>query len=234
MNGNVKKAKRKSSDKIKRNEDEKQRLRKKLKFDINKKVNRKKDIIFNIGSKGFTLIELIATIAIIAIISTIAIISVTSLINSTREKSLQTAYSSLKETAVTLSKELPEDYWNFYKDKDGNLDTNFYVSCVSVKDMKNEVYYKDDAFDNIFNKNIENNTFVIVKKDASSKVIVSSEIDNKGYCSSGSFNNANLKVKSYTPSTITVEAIVVLILDINMYIHIQIKVLERSLEICLV
>ena len=206
MNGNVKKAKRKSSDKIKRNEDEKQRLRKKLKFDINKKVNRKKDIIFNIGSKGFTLIELIATIAIIAIISTIAIISVTSLINSTREKSLQTAYSSLKETAVTLSKELPEDYWNFYKDKDGNLDTNFYVSCVSVKDMKNEGYYKDDAFDNIFNKNIENNTFVIVKKDASSKVIVSSEIDNKGYCSSGSFNNANLKVKSYTPSTITVEA----------------------------
>ena len=35
MNGNVKKAKRKSSDKIKRNEDEKQRLRKKLKFDKN-------------------------------------------------------------------------------------------------------------------------------------------------------------------------------------------------------
>ncbi len=202
MNGNVKKAKRKSSDKIKRNEDEKQRLRKKLKFDINKKVNRKKDIIFNIGSKGFTLIELIATIAIIAIISTIAIISVTSLINSTREKSLQTAYSSLKETAVTLSKELPEDYWDIDKEK------NYYVSCVSVKDMKNEGYYKEDDFNNDFSRKgkIADETFVIVKKDMDSKVIISSEIDDKDYCSSGSFNNANLKVKSYTPSTITVEA----------------------------
>ena len=202
MNGNVKKAKRKSSDKIKRNEDEKQRLRKKLKFDINKKVNRKKDIIFNIGSKGFTLIELIATIAIIAIISTITIISVTSLINSTREKSLQTVYSSLKETAVTLSKELPEDYWDIDKEK------NYYVSCVSVKDMKNEGYYNKDDFNNDFSRKgkIADETFVIVKKDMDSKVIISSEIDDKGYCLSGSFNNANLKVKSYTPSTITVEA----------------------------
>ena len=202
MNGNVKKAKRKLNNRIKRNEDEKQRLRKKLKSDIKKKVNRKKDIIFNIGSKGFTLIELIATIAIIAIISTITIISVTSLINSTREKSLQTAYSSLKETAVTLSKELPEDYWDIDKEK------NYYVSCVSVKDMKNEGYYNKDDFNNDFSRKgkINDETFVIVKKDMDSKVIISSEIDDKGYCSSGSFNNANLKVKSYTPSTITVEA----------------------------
>ena len=197
MNGNVKKAKRKSSDKIKRNEDEKQRLRKKLKFDINKKVNRKKDIIFNIGSKGFTLIELIATIAIIAIISTIAIISITSLINSTREKSLQTAYSSLKETAATLSKELSDDYWD--------IDGNTYVSCVSVRDMKNEGYYKEDDFSNV--DGINDSTFVIVKKDMDSKVIISSEIDadDSKYCSNN-FNNANLKVKSYTPSTVTVEA----------------------------
>ena len=202
MNGNVKKAKRKLNNRIKRNEDEKQRLRKKLKSDIKKKVNRKKDIIFNIGSKGFTLIELIATIAIIAIISTITIISVTSLINSTREKSLQTVYSSLKETAVTLSKELPEDYWDIDKEK------NYYVSCVSVKDMKNEGYYNKDDFNNDFSRKgkIADETFVIVKKDMDSKVIISSEIDDKGYCLSGSFNNANLKVKSYTPSTITVEA----------------------------
>ena len=202
MDNNTKKIKRKLNNRIKRNEDEKQRLRKKLKFDINKKVNRKKDIIFNIGSKGFTLIELIATITIIAIISIITIISVTSLINSTREKSLQTAYSSLKETAVTLSKELPEDYWDIDKEN------NYYVSCVSVKDMKNEGYYKKDDFNNDFSRKgkINDETFVIVKKDMDSKVIISSEIDDKGYCLSGSFNNANLKVKSYTPSTITVEA----------------------------
>ena len=202
MDNNTKKIKRKLNNRIKRNEDEKQRLRKKLKSDIKKKINRKKDIIFNIGSKGFTLIELIATIAIIAIISIITIISVTSLINSTREKSLQTAYSSLKETAVTLSKELPEDYWDIDKEN------NYYVSCVSVKDMKNEGYYKKDDFNNDFSRKgkIDDETFVIVKKDMDSKVIISSEIDDKGYCSSGSFNNANLKVKSYTPSTITVEA----------------------------
>ena len=178
-------------------------LKKNLRFKYKKKLD--KDVVLNIGSKGFTLIELIATIAIISIISTVAIFSVTTLIKNSEEKSLQTTYSSLKETATILSKELPEDYWDFYRDKNGNVDTNFYVSCVSVKDMKNAGYYKDDDFDNKFNKNIEDKTFVIVKKDANSKVIVSSEIDENKYCSSNSFNNANLKVKSYTPSTITVE-----------------------------
>ena len=179
-------------------------LKKNLRFKYKKKLD--KDVVLNIGSKGFTLIELIATIAIISIISTVTIFSVTTLIKNSEEKALQTTYNSLKETAVTLSKELPEDYWNFYKDKDGNVDTNFYVSCVSVKDMKNEGYYKDDDFDNKFSKSIKDSTFVVVKKDANSKVIVSSEMDDEGYCSSNSFNNANLKVKSYTPSTITVEA----------------------------
>ena len=51
MDNNTKKIKRKLNNRIKRNEDEKQRLRKKLKSDIKKKINRKKDIIFNIGSK---------------------------------------------------------------------------------------------------------------------------------------------------------------------------------------
>ncbi len=179
-------------------------LKKNLRFKYRKKLD--KDVVLNINSKGFTLIELIATIAIISILSTVAVFSVTTLIKNSEEKSLQTTYSSLKETAVTLSKELPEDYWDFYRDKNGNIDTSFYVSCVSVKDMKNEGYYKDDDFDSKFNKKIEDDTFVIVKKDVNSKVIVSSEIDENKYCSSNSFNNANLKVKSYTPSTITVEA----------------------------
>ena len=165
------------------------KIKKKLKSNINKK-----NILFCIGSKGFTLIELIATIAIISIISTIAIFSVTTVIKNSKEKSLQTTYSSLKETGITLSKELSDEYWD--------IDNNYYISCVSVKDMKNNGYYKDSDFKDV--DDVDDNTFVVVKKDYDSKVIVSSEIDN-GYCRN-TFNTAKLKVKSYTHNTISVSA----------------------------
>ncbi len=161
---------------------------------------KKNNFIFSIGSKGFTLIELIATIAIISIISTITIFSISSLISSSKEKSLQTTYSSLKETGVALSKELSTEYWNIDKLDDDNY---IYTSCISVKDMKNNGYYKNDDFKNV--DNINDDTFVVVKKDYDSKTIISSEVDFDEYCSK-SFNTANLKVKSYTHSTISVSA----------------------------
>ncbi len=170
-----------------------------VKKNIKRKIKSNKNILFSIGSKGFTLIELIATIAIISIISTVAILSVTTLIKNSKEKSLQTTYSSLKETGVALSKELTDDYWEIDKLDDGNY---IYVSCVSVKDMKNNGYYKDSDFESV--DGISDKTFVIVKKDYDSKVITSSEIDDV-YCAK-SFNTANLKVKSYTHSTISVNA----------------------------
>ena len=161
---------------------------------------KKNNFIFSIDSKGFTLVELIATIAIISIISTITIFSISSLISSSKEKSLQTTYSSLKETGVALSKELSTEYWNVDKLDDGNY---IYTSCISVKDMKNNGYYKNDDFKNV--DNINDDTFVVVKKDYDSKTIISSEIDFDEYCSK-IFNTANLKVKSYTHSTISVSA----------------------------
>lgn len=57
------------------------------------------------NKKGFTIVELLVTIALLAIISTIAVMSITSFINKNKENN----YEILKNTIIEASKEYVAD-----------------------------------------------------------------------------------------------------------------------------
>lgn len=158
---------------------------------MKKKVRR---IIKNKNSYGFSFIEILAVIAIIAIIFMIATYSVSSILKTSKERTLNQTFIELKKTASTMSKELDDSNWSSIGDPvltelgiNSNPNDDFLMTCISVQDMINQGYYKDNEFDNI--SEVNKDTYVIVIKNNSNKAIVTEEIDKEGYCSS--FNPEN-------------------------------------------
>ncbi len=71
------------------------------------------------NKKGFTIVELLVTVAILAIISTISVVSITSLINKNKEKN----YEILKNTIIEASKEYVAD--NRYKTIESSITAKY-------------------------------------------------------------------------------------------------------------
>ena len=119
----------------------------------------------------------------------IATYSVSSILKTSKERTLNQTFIELKKTASTMSKELDDSNWSSIDNDELGIDSNddFLMTCISVQDMINQGYYKDNEFDNI--SEVNKDTYVIVIKNNSNKAIVTEEIDKEGYCSS--FNPEN-------------------------------------------
>jgi uncharacterized repeat protein (TIGR02543 family)/prepilin-type N-terminal cleavage/methylation domain-containing protein len=154
--------------------------------------------------KGFTLVELLAVIVIVSIIASVACFIAINVINNSKSEALNQSYSSLKDSGVNISKELGDDYWEYEYNSDTNsYNSNILVTCISVQNMINYGYYKENDFKDI--EGIDKDTFVIIKKDYTNKSIISEEIDETGYCIN-SFNNAKLEVTNYTDNSVSLKA----------------------------
>ena len=196
MDNNTKKIKRKLNNRIKRNEDEKQRLRKKLKSDIKKKVNRKKDIIFNIGSKGFTLIELIATIAIIAVLSVIAVFTFGKIRENSEDKANYVSREAIMKSAASYADEYYNDSKYWVTDENNDKET----FCVPVLDLVNKGFLKQDDIKNV------NYKYVVLTRGYSNKTIISEEYDDKGICSGNTgTQKITISLQKKTTSSVSIK-----------------------------
>ena len=98
------------------------------------------------NKKGFTIVELLVTVALLAIISTISVISITSFINKNKENN----YEILKNTIIQASKEYVAD--NRY----GNID-----SSITAQYLLDNHYITSGLTDPKTGKNIDLNSVII-------------------------------------------------------------------------
>ena len=115
-----------------------------------------------IGKKGFSLIELLATILLISLVLGGGITIVTNTIKKSEEKSQVLALNNIKKTANTYVEEYANDI-AWIDDKDNN---NNKFSCVSIDSLINKGY--------ISNKDISSSRSIISSIDNSAEFLPSS------------------------------------------------------------
>ena len=95
------------------------------------------------NNKGFTLVELLATIVIITLIMGIGIPYLINTINESKSKSNELAINNAMNSAAYYVKE--NDYniiWTPVKDNNGY--TGDYFTCVELNDLVNKGYIKNN------------------------------------------------------------------------------------------
>ena len=115
------------------------------------------------NNKGFTLMEMLATVVIVGILLSITTISIVGYINDSREKARQVEESNIISAAQTYLKE--KGGW-------GNDDT----ACVTIENLKTYGYLARD-------KDFEPYKAVRFERNATTKVITKKEVKEKDDCS---------------------------------------------------
>jgi len=118
---------------------------------------------------GFTIIEMLVTIAIITVISAVAVFSITTYINNTKESSDELNIKSIKDSAELYLKEFENDIiW---------IDNKY--TCISIKELKDMGLLTKKIKINNKEINIEDNTKIKVEKDKDNSSITEINIDDK-------------------------------------------------------
>ena len=147
-------------------------MQKKLKK-INEKMQKKLKIIKN--SKGFSLIELLATIFLISLTLGAGITFVINTINKSKEKSQLLAINNIKKTANTYIEEYPDEIaWI----KENDSDNSF--SCISINSLINKGYITEKEVSS--QEGISKTEYVLINRDQS-KNIINREVDENNKCS---------------------------------------------------
>ena len=162
----------------------------------------KKKIVNN--KKGFTLVEVLATVVILGIISGIGITLYLNTINKSKEKSRQLAVSNIKDAAELYSKEQDNNWKNNY-----NADAiivNQYT-CATVIELINKGYFNKDFFENEAYGNINNNTYIQIIRDIDNKSnfevkIMDNSIDTIEKCEANAIiNDGGIKINGFDSYT---------------------------------
>ena len=129
----------------------------------------------NKNNKGFTLVELLATIVVITLVMGIAIPYVMNVINNSKNNSRELAINNIKTSAKYYAEDNSNEMiWTHERDDANNELENTYT-CVSVTDLINKGYLKSSDIKNELN--ITNADNIVVKRN-SGGVIYNEEIDN--------------------------------------------------------
>lgn len=116
--------------------------------------------------KGFTLVELLATIAILALVVGFSTYGIITAVNNSKDEAIAISNQSIKDAARIYSGEASSDSW---KDIDGYDDKYF---CVTVRELINKGLLKEiDVSDKI-----DTSTYVAVSKNKVTEVIKKEEI----------------------------------------------------------
>ena len=119
-----------------------------------------------LNRRGFTLVELLVTIAIIALVVGFSVFGIISVINSSNEKVTVINEKSIKEAASIYSSEAESSDWK--------KNNNFDAFCVTVGELMNKGFLDKNSV--IENRNIEKDTYVIVKRNNITFSIISEDI----------------------------------------------------------
>ena len=142
------------------------------------------------NKRGFSLVELLATILVVSIVLGMGVTYVTKTINNSKEKSQILALNNIKKTANTYIEEYSNDIaWI----NDNNKETSF--SCVSINSLINKGYISNkDITNDIKDSGITPEKYIIVTRDQN-KNIISQEFDNNNNTNEGKCNSNIQKVK---------------------------------------
>ena len=136
--------------------------------------------------KGFTLIELIATIAIIGIVFSIAGTIIFNIINNTQEESKKVSKNNILNTARMYTEEyINKISWQQKQDEEKKY------TCVSINELINKNYLKKDVLEN---NSLPSNYIIIWKNENNS--IISEEFDKDNLCN-GIDNSVKIPTKDY-------------------------------------
>lgn len=129
----------------------------------NKKLNR-----------GFSLIELIMTIAITSIIFGIGGYYIINIINNAQDKNNKIAQDNIEKSArIYVTEYIEQISWQYSKEDELN---NKKIACISINELINKNLLKKDISKD---KNIPK--YIIVTKDQNENII-SEKLDNEGLC----------------------------------------------------
>ena len=131
-------------------------------------MSRKKNSII----RGFSLIELLATIFVVSLIFGVGFYYVVNTINESKEKTRLISVSNVKSAANLYVKEYSDAVsWKKEMDQSGN-----YTTCIFVSDLVNKGYLKEEAINNL---NLDGS---ITLTKNSSNTIIDAEFSNEGNC----------------------------------------------------
>ena len=135
---------------------------------MNKQSNTKK---YNLGSKGFTLVELLAVIALLAIISVIAVYSAVNVIGNAKQKSYDVSISNIEKQAGNYAIENQNDFMWLDVDNDSTSTKQYF--CVSVQDLIDTGYFKNDVLDSYIKEGVTVNGTdnIYLERDRTTKTL---------------------------------------------------------------
>ena len=129
---------------------------------INSKKKRK-------NNSGFTLVELLATIAILSIVSVIVIYTATNVIGSAKNNSYKVTINNIQKDANTYVLENDKNI-NWLNFNDG---TNSSYQCIKVQNLIDMGYFDNNILDSLVSedRNVLANDYIYIEKDNNTKVI---------------------------------------------------------------
>lgn len=123
--------------------------------------------------EGFTLVELLATIAILAIVASFTIYVAVNLINNSKEKGYTVTINEIENTASNYLMENADRLF-YISDIDNN---NVEYQCITVENLIDYGYFKNDVINSEIKKNqtVSKDDYIYVERDKKTKVITRSK-----------------------------------------------------------
>lgn len=154
-----------------------------------------------LNKKGFTLVELLAVISVLAIVSVIVMYTSVNVIGSAKTKSYLASVSNVEKTAnLYIIEENNNIIW-----KDSSIDMNLQYSCVTVKDLIENGYFKSDVLESMVseNRSLQEDDYIYIERNKDSKTITKNTLlidDDSSYITSCNANNNTGRINfSITP-----------------------------------
>ena len=125
-----------------------------------------------LNNKGFTLVELLATLAVLSLVSTIVIYVAINVVNSAKGKSYLVTRNNVEKAAVSYLEE-NSDKIHFVKYKD-----NIEYQCVTVQNLIDTNYFDKDVLNSKISndKTIRVSDYIYIERDSNSKTVTDSKI----------------------------------------------------------
>ena len=139
------------------------------------------------NNKGFTLIEVLATIFVVSLVFGVGFSFVTRTINESKSKSNEISLANVRSGAELYVKEYSDDIvWK--PEKENNNLTGNYKTCVLLSDLVDSGFLKESSV-----KGLDIKESVILTKDGNGNLINEKLDDANEYCSNNGIAVPNAK-----------------------------------------
>ena len=125
-----------------------------------------------LDNRGFTLVELLATLAVLSLVSTIVIYVAINVVNSAKDKSYLVTINNVEKAAVSYLEE-NNDKIHFVK-----YDDDLEYQCVTVQSLIDTNYFDKDVLNSKISKDkiLDSNNYIYIERDSNNKTVTNSKL----------------------------------------------------------